>query len=218
MTLAAIPVMAQAQTFLGAAPGASNTASLRARALNNNTGDRVYVGLLGNLGTTTRDSYTGSWTGTGAVRDFRFSMSWNGTLLRFELDELLGLTTGSNNTPSVNSALNAGGIEYSNPGAFNAFRIFGRDASASLVDLTYNGVDVLTGTSANVANAAAYWTADPSSAFTVEGTLRTAVCSNDGCRFEIGVATTVVPEPSALALLLVGATGLGLLGLRRRRV
>ncbi len=215
VTLLAAPVMASAQSFLGAAPGAVNSATLRARALNNNTGDRVYVGLLGNLGTTTRDSYTGSWTGSGSPRDFTFSMEWTGTLLRFELGELSGLTTGGNNTASVNSALVGGGIEYSDVGAFNAFRIFGRDASASLVALTYNGTDVLTGSGASVANAAAYWTADPSAPFTVEGTLRTAVCANEGCRFEVGVAT-VVPEPGTVTLLSIGLAALAVVAVCRR--
>jgi hypothetical protein len=216
MTFMAAPVMASAQTFLGAAPSATNHGAARARALNNSGCDRVYVGLLGNLGNgSLRDSYTGNWTGTGTPRDFTFSMQWTGSLLRFEFGELSGLVAGGNNSTSVTSNLVTGGIELAQAGDFNAFRIFGRDVSASLIDLTLNGVDVLTGTGASVANAAAYWTAEPSSSFTVAGRIRTAVCANEGCRFEVGVAT-VVPEPAAWSAIAAGMVALLVIARRRR--
>jgi hypothetical protein len=216
MTLVAAPVTASAQTFLGTAPSATNLGTLRARALNNSGGDRVYVGLLGDLGTgSLRDSYTGSWTGTGTPRDFTFSMQWTGSLLRFELGELSGLTAGGNNASSVTSNIVTGGIELAPGAAFNAFRIFGRDVSASLIELTLNGVDVLTGTGASVSNSAAYWTAEPTSSFTVAGRIRTAVCANEGCRFEVGVATTV-PEPATWSAIAAGMLGLLVVARRRR--
>ncbi len=215
VTLLTLPVMGQAQTFLGAAPGAMNLGAARARATNNSGGDRVYVGLLNDLGVGgLRDSYTGSWTGTGSPRDFTFQMQWTGSLLRFEFGELSGLAAGSNNSSSVTSSLASGGIELAQAGTFNAFRIFGRDVSASLVDLTLNGVDVLTGTGATITSAA-YWTADPTSTFTVAGRIRTAVCANEGCRFEVGVAT-MVPEPATWSMLLVAGSLLVLMARRRR--
>jgi hypothetical protein len=216
VTLLAMPVMAQAQTFLGAAPSAIGRGTARARATNNAGGDRLYVGLLGNLGNgSLRDSYTGTWGGTGSPRDFNFSMQWTGSLLRFEFAELTGLSVGANDAPSVTSNLVTGGVELAQTADFNAFRIFGRDASASLVDLRLNGVDVLTGTGASVSNSAAYWTVEPTAPFTVAGRVRTAVCANEGCRFEVGVST-VIPEPETWSLLVAGMVTIVVVARRRR--
>lgn len=223
-SLAALALLASpaaAQSYLGSTGTATGAETLRARNLQSGTGDEVYLGASPSvLGSgSQRDSYGGTWNaGTAATRTYRFTMSWDGAgTLTFGLGQLLGGTPGLDDAPGVASSLSGSTFTLANVGSFDAFRLFSRSAT-SLNALTLDGVDMLPGAPVAFANAEHFWSVSSASAFEVAGSLDVAMNGNgEGTRFEVGVANSVVPEPSTYALLGTGIAALGLVGARRRR-
>lgn len=215
--LLSAPLAAQNGTYLSNPGTTVASETFRARNTSNgNGGDRLYAGLASSLGNgSLRDSYTGTWDNiTSRTFSLRYYAAHN--ILRFSVS---GITFGAglNDGTTLSALLNDNTVKIYDVGSFNALRIFGRAAGATLTKLDFGAGNVLTGAEGGIGNTEQFWALSDASDFLVTGELTPTRCSNESCRFEIGVATAanVVPEPSTYALM---ATGLaGLIGVARRR-
>jgi hypothetical protein len=231
LAFAAIPVAVRAQPSPVTGITGGETFRLRNLVGGGAAGEELYLGLLSGLSAgSTRDAYNGSWAASGAETTIDFVLTWRratGTL-SLDLGSAIAGVTRPADVAAVASTWSGSTFSFTGMTGFDAVRLYGRSTTATVDALTF---EALTGAMAGqpralvgsggltIGNVAQAWSVDASMDFLLTGTLRTATCTGEGCRLEIGVGsvpTAAVPEPGALAMVTMGATGL-LVASRRRR-
>ena len=213
--------------------------TFRARAFTN-TSDRVFIGLLSQLGTPTRDAYGGAWQGLGNPAELTFQAAWNASTRRatFFVSNLSGAARTADVASVVSAAwaTSLNGVDgwsftVDDVADFSVFRLFSRESSASLTSLMWTGgtgSQQLASASSplTLGNSTQFFTAAMQSDFAMTGTVRFASngCPNENCRFEMGFGSgttttgpTTAPEPRTPVLLAGGLLILTSVAARWRR-